>query len=481
MAENAVGAVAEWLESWRTSKGAYNGFVVHRFRNKRMFRIHDTAWTQAAMIRAFANLWERSGNEKWHERMVLAADLQCSRIRRDTGRYRFAGHEDDRFCSLVHCALADVALLRAALLTDAGRRERYVDAAKTNLDRYCLDRLWVPEERAFKFSEVDYWSPTENRYVVNFNTMGAEALLKLHGITQESKYRDYALQIGEWLIRRCGVASSYHERLLAGRTTVLDDPGGQWMAPGGLAYQYTATQQTPDNCILIYAGLALRGLCALYKETHDDRVAEIIREDVSFILAMRDPDTRLFYHTTDKGRVVRWPQFVSGAGMILVGLHEARETLKEDWDWGDTLDAILRRQYGNGGFPGFIGKAVVSPPREVWEDAVATPNWNAQMLEYLTLIAQPLESDGRRRAAWIVRPGFCYVDTPGMAFVLSYAPADFSCVYLAWKRWSYSLVYLSPYALVHSTMRFLRSCVLACMRAVHPGMPDKVARLFGRK
>ncbi len=446
MLDITISKLADWLETWRTQSGAYNGFVVHRFSQKRMLRIHDTAWTQAAMIRGYANLYERTRNKKWYNRMILAADLQCSRLEKSTGKYRYAGHEDDRFCSLVHCALADVALMRAAGLVDADRRQKYIDAVRTNLDKYCLAKLWVPEEQAFKFSEVDYWSESENRYVVNFNIMGAETLLSFSEVTGESVYKKYALQIGEWLIRNCDEAREYNARLLAGKKTVKDDPKSEWMAPGGLAYQYTPSQKDPDNCVLIYGGLALRGLCALWRETEDRRYAEIIRENVSFILTMRDDETRLFYHTTDKGKVVRWPQFIAGAGMILVGLHEARKTLGESWQWEDTVNAILSRQYKNGSFPGFAGKATGNRRYQgrVWEDDVATPNWNSQLFEYLTLSVDCFEGTAHTGVTAVVHPCFWYFDTPVFVFILSYFPISFSCLYLACKRWPVSLICVFP-------------------------------------
>ena len=48
-----------WLESYRNNDGGYYGFVIHRTEAKRMRRIHDTAWTQAAMVRGYSNLYRK--------------------------------------------------------------------------------------------------------------------------------------------------------------------------------------------------------------------------------------------------------------------------------------------------------------------------------------------------------------------------------------------------------------------------------------
>lgn len=454
--------LAGWLESWRHPGGGVHGPVIHRFRIKRMWAVHDTAWTQAAIIRGYASWLARGESPVWRARLEAAADAQCGNLLPESGKFRRAGHEDERFCSLVHCALADVALLQAARLVDAGRRARYEATARANLDRYCLPSLWVQAEGAFRFSEVDHWSPHEDRFVLNFNTMAAEALLECHAVSGEPRYRELGLQVGEWLLRQAATARDHHQRLLANRQTAAERPGSEWMAPGGLPYQVTPSRRDPDNCVLIYSGLALRGFAALYRATADERYAEVLREVAGFLLAMRDPDTGLFPHTTDGGRVVRWPQFVAGAGMILTGLDEARRTLRAAWDWSDTEAALLARQYPNGSFPGFLGKA--APERvEVWEDAMATPNWNAQLFEYLARVTDPPDGPLRAPPFRLGRPGFRYADTPSAAWVVAWRPFGFAVLYLVRKRSGHALCYLP----LHRLAEWWRDYVARYPRAVY--------------
>ncbi|MCP4541867.1 MAG: hypothetical protein GY832_32460 [Chloroflexi bacterium] len=427
---NALGALIGWLESWRDEQGAYNGFVVHRTEGKRMGRVHDTAWTQSAMIRGYGNLYRKGHEPRWGKAMEQAADLFASRYDPRTGRIRYTGHEDDRFESLVSCALGVCALLSISDLVDDTRREKYVHIAADHARRYWIDVLWVESEGAFKFSEVDYWSLQEDRFVVNFNTMAAEALLGIYDATGDEEFRDRALCVGQWLIERWNHTQTINKELLAGRTTVADDPTSDWMAYGGLSYQFTPSQREPDNYVTLYTGLSLRGLYALYRATQDERFAEIIRAQSEYLFAMRDSNTYLFYHTAKQGRIERNPQFVAGAGMTLVGLDDVMPLLGNRAAPKDTISSILARAHDNGSYPGFVGKNDTGLSRRdsggvVWEDVAASMNWNAQWFEYLTRLvndSERIDVNLCERSVSIATGRFLYRDTARSVQIISWWP-----------------------------------------------------------
>lgn len=427
---NALGSLTGYLESWRDDHGAYNGFVVHRTEAKRMNRVHDTAWTQSAMIRGYGNLYRKCYEPRWGEAMTFAADLLASRYDPQTGRIEYTGHEDDRFQSLVSCALGVCALLSVTDLVDAERRKKYIRIAFDHARRYWLDVLWVESEGAFRFAEIDYYSPHEDRFVVNFNTIAAEALLAIYRATGENEFRDRALRIGEWLIERWNYTCTVNARILAERTTIADDPLSDWMPPGGFSYQFTASHREPDNYVTLYTGLSLRGFWALFQATGDDRFAEIIHAQSEYILAMRDHNTHLFYHTAWRGKVERNPQFIAGAGMILLGLHEVMPLIGECVVPDETIMSILSRAHENGSYPGFIGKNDTGLPRRngggvVWEDVAASTNWNAQWFEYLTrLVDDPARIDVKacRKTIRAVTKRFVYVDSLNVLKIISWWP-----------------------------------------------------------
>ncbi|MBB5348079.1 AGE family epimerase/isomerase [Desulfoprunum benzoelyticum] len=437
----ALSKLIAWLETWRDVYGAYNGYVVHRTEAKRMERVHDTAWTQSAMIRGYGNLYRKSREQRWGESMTLAADLLASRYDPQTGKFRHTGHEDERFQSLVSCALGICALLSIAGLVDQKRREKYIRITTDHIRRYWLDVLWIESEGAFKFTEIDFFSPNVDRFVVNFNTMAAEALLAIYQTTGDTEFKDWALRVGEWLIERWNYTQIVNDKIIAGQITIADDPSSEWMAPGGFSYQFTSRQREPDNYVTLYTGLSLRGFWALYQVTQDDRFAEIIRAQSQYILAMRDPETRLFYHTAWRGQIEKNPQFVAGAGMTLLGLHEVKTLIGDRALPEDTIQSILSRAHANGSYPGFVGKNDTGHLRRntggiVWEDVAASMNWNAQWFEFLTgLIMDPAKIDAKvcNRTVRVVTKRFIYVDSPETVKITSWWPPRSWGLYLYYK------------------------------------------------
>jgi len=94
-----IAALWAYLSSWLSPEGGVNGPVVHRGGLKRMFSIHDTPWTQHGTVAGLLHLYRRSGRSYWLDNALRLADAQCARLEAD-GRFRWAGHEDDRFSSL---------------------------------------------------------------------------------------------------------------------------------------------------------------------------------------------------------------------------------------------------------------------------------------------------------------------------------------------------------------------------------------------
>ncbi len=461
---DSLGALIGWLETWRGTDGAYNGFVVHRTEAKRMDHVHDTAWTQAAMIRGYGNLFRKSREPRWGEAMTLAADLLASRYDPQTGKIRHTGHEDERFHSLVSCALGVCALLSVADLVDAGRREKYIRIAADHAQRYWLDVLWVEGEGAFKFTETDFYSMHEDRFVVNFNAMAAEALLAIYEASGRPEFRDRALRVGKWLIERWDETQAVNEKILAGRTTVADDPASIWMAPGGFSYQFTESRRQPDNYVTIYTGLSLRGFHALYRATRDERFASMIRAQSRYALAMRDPGTRLFYHTARQGKIEKNPRFIAGAGMTLAGLLDVMPLIGAQALPEDTVMSILGRVHCNGSYPGFIGKNDIGHPRRarggvVWEDVAASMNWNAQWFEYLSrLVENPAQIDVNPccKTVRISTRRFMYRDTPTSVTIISWWPPKSAGLYLFTKTRPRAWIALCPVPLYRRILSFLK-------------------------
>jgi hypothetical protein len=419
------------------SGGGVNGPVVHRSDLKRMFAIHDTSWTQAAVIGGLLHLYRRSGNGHWLSCALRLGDAQCARQQAD-GRFRWAGHEDDRFSSLVHNCLADSALLDLADVlrgrNDAERVNRYVTAAERNLRDYVIGKLYRPGLRGFVMNPTDYYAGRD-RFILNMNSIAIEALCKLDRQRREDRHTELVSTVGE-------------------RIRSFQSPGGT--CEGGLPY----SDLQPEAHIPLYTALTLRGLAALAEATGDESWAEVARRAVRFLDRLEDPATGLWYHQIDGGLMRRFPIFVAGAGMICNGVLDAAQLTGTEVDGNELAGRLLRFQYRNGAIRNFIGYDHPDngrrrgKGRESWEDVYPTPAWNAQAFQFLCRVLPPPEPPGQRSdhrvRRWSRR--YIYVETRRFSAVLGMRPPDRGILALFAKRLRFGLVVPGPQMVLRAAM-----------------------------
>lgn len=405
-----LGALWSWLASWISRDGGVNGPVVHRHDLKRMFAVHDTPWTQAAVISGLLHLYRRSRDDCWLAYARRLGDAQCARQHAD-GYFRWAGHEDDRFSSLVHNALADCALLDLA--GALGGEERYVEAAERNLREYVIGKLYRDALQGFAVAPVDYYAGRD-RFVLNMNSVAIEALVKLDRLRETHRH--------EALVRRIG------DRVLS-----LSDGNG-------LPY----SDLEPQTHIPLYTGLALRGLPLIPGSEG------VTRDSVAFLERMEDPETGLWFHKLEGQELARFPIFVAGAGIVCNGLLEV----------GVQVDAerLLRFQSLSGAIRNFVGYDHRDNGRrrgrgvEGWEDVFATPNWNAQAFQFLCRVLPPPDPSARlrvrRRLARSRR--YVYFESERVAAVAGVRPLV-AGLYV--KRLRHGLVVPGPHAIARRVLR----------------------------
>lgn len=430
-----------WLQTWKTREGSYNGYVVHRCDLKRMFRIHDTPWSQCPIIKGYLNLFNKTKNEQWLEEAIQAANLQCGRIHQ-TGKYIFAGFEDDRFSSLIHNSLANCALLDLAeVLIDEGectKAQKYLKTVVENTDRYIIGVLWDEEFGAFKLSEIDYYSPNKVRFIVNMNSVAVESLVKLSNLTSEPKYKGCAIRVGDW------IATEY-----------VNSSGLEY---GGINYSHVQ----PRVFISIYTALAMRGLDDLYNLTKDRKFLEMAERAAQHLINLVDPETKFFYHAVINGELVKYPQFIAGAGIIFNALDDAEKSTGEKFNYQDTLNSVLKKQYCNGAFPNFFGYNTFENNRfkthckEVWEDIVPVLGWNAHLFEFLTRKFKNgyFEPSNEIRGIRLVSKNYLYFENKHIVFIFGIRPMSSSILYLVIKKVSFSILYFSLYS-IHRLIRIL--------------------------
>jgi hypothetical protein len=420
-----------------SADGGLNGPVVHRADLKRMFAIHDTAWTQQGAIQGLLHLYKRSARDYWLRSAVHLGDAQCARQMID-GRFRWAGHEDDRFSSLVHNALADCALLDLADVVrdhDPARHGRYVAVAERNLQDYLIGRLYRPRLRGFAMNTIDYYAGRD-RFILNMNGIAIEALIKLDRQRGSGRYADLVFETGE-------------------RIRSLQASEG--LSKGSLPYSDVES----DLHIPLYAALTLRGLCALAEATGDTIWKPVLRDATAFLNRMEDPETRLWYHNLRDGQVHHFPIFVAGAGMICNSLLDVGSLMGWPVDGRDLAARLLRFQYRHGAIRNFIGYDHPEngrrrgKGRECWEDAYPTPSWNAQAFHFLCRVLPPpepsLETLGEN--AWSWSRHYAYGETRSFSAIVGFRPLGRGVLALFIKRRRYGLVIPGPQMILRQILK----------------------------
>lgn len=419
-----LAALWHWLSTWIAPDGGVNGPVVHRADLKRMFAIHDTPWTQYAVISGLLELYRRSGREHWLACAARLGDAQCTRQEAD-GRFRWAGHEDDRLSSLVHNALADCALLQLAAVGDARRRDRYVAAAERNLEEYVVGKLYRPALQGFAVAPVDHYAGRD-RFVVNMNSLAIEALVELDRRRGTARHTELVRTVGERI------------RSLHG--------------PDGPPY----SDLEPELHIPLYTALSLRGLAAL----EDDAWAPVASRAVAFLQRMQDAETGLWCHKLDGGRLARFPIFVAGAGIVCNGLLDAARLTGTAVDGQELATRLLRYRHPNGAIRNFVGYDHPDNGRrrgkgaETWEDVYPTPGWNAQAFHFLSRVLPPPEATTARGRRTLVKSRrFVYFESERVSAILGVRPWSRGIAALYVKRRRHGLVAPSPHAVARRLLR----------------------------
>jgi len=461
-----IAALWSYLSSWLSSDGGVNGPVVHRGDLKRMFAIHDTPWTQHAVIAGLLQLYRRSGRSYWLDNALKLADAQCTRVEAD-GRFRWAGHEDDRFSSLVHNALADCALLDvAAALTfaekDDRRRERYLRVAESNLENYVLDVLYRPKLSGFAMNPVDYYEG-QDRFVVNMNSVALEALIKLDQQRRTTHHQ--------------GMVQSVGERILELQTR--DGP-----CRGSFPY----SDLEPDVHIPLYTALAIRGILALAALQDNARWVEVAKNAAAFLDRARDAETGFWLHKLGADRVSRYPFFVAGSGMICNGMLDAAEVTGEAFDATNLIDLLLRHKYDNGAIRNFIGydhldnsAARSGTGVTCWEDALPTPNWNAQAFHFLCRVLPPPDPIDDPTPVTVVSYSkrHLYCETPNVVLIIGMWPPGYAIAAFYVKKLRYGILIPGMLMIVRSLTKVVEQTAVG--RAVLLRLQTSIAKSRARR
>ena len=415
-----------YICSWLSSKGGIHGPVVHRTNLKRMIAIHDTPWTQAPVIEGLISLYKKSSDDYWLQNAVHLTNAQCSR-QESEGNFKWAGHEDDRFSSLVCNALADCALLTTAeVLIDGGDNvngNRYIDAVRNNIEKYLIAKLYSAEIGGFKMNPIDHYA-RRDRFILNMNSIAVEAMIRLDRLCKSSSYSTLSSEIG-------------------GKILVYQCQDG--LERGAFAYSHLQ----PRTCITIYTALTLRSFRFLYELTGDTAYIASAKSALDHFNNVRDPATGLWFHMIENGTLRRFPIFISGAGIICNGICDAASLVSvncEKWAMARVLTSF---QLANGGISNFIkynhpdNSRPFGNGKACWEDILPTPNWNAHAFLFLSRVIVPRMSTNDIKAMSVLKLSnrYLYFETRSILTVLSILPTigNIFCLYIKKRKYGFAI------------------------------------------
>lgn len=433
-----------WITSWMSGCGALTGPVVHRGDLKRLLVTHDTPWGHAVALLAMLRVWYRTQSRDalgFVQKMTL---VQQRRITRK-GSFRYCGHEDGRFSSLVHNAIADWALLHACDALEAAGRSAEAstvhETVQRNIQDYLLKCLYRRDDGLFVMNPVDYYAPGRGaRYVLNMNAAAALVLTIVGRKTDDASYEAMARHIVDWILRQ--------------QSDLAVSLGG--------GFPYSNIQ--PQTAISIYSGLTALWLSEIYGLTRADKLKSGLQHALVHLDACFEPQSHLVRHGLFDGRWVRSPQFVSGGAIVLEAMHASCihtgcDLPVRHWD---RVRALLRRQYPNGAIANFQEYDSTGNGRRcdgkapVWEDAMPTTGWNAHSFYFLARFSgSPWQLPSGIPTFAMRGPGFRLVETARWVFLVSASPTRSMAVLVFRKGWSAAVLALNAIPI----LRLLRSVI----------------------
>lgn len=233
--KNSLPLIFNWLKTWENN-GGYNGYVVHRYNGRRLNLNNPTCWAQGPIICGLVNLAYK--DNRFESDLQSALKYQISLLQ-DNGKYKYCGHEDDRFTSLIHCSLANEGLMEGYkyfIDKDSDFANRLLQTVEINIEKYLLT-LWNKEYGAFKFNDIDFYSHDGDRFVANMNITFIYTLILFAQIKNTKKYDEYINKTLDW----------FFTQQINSENKYLD---------GGFTYQQkVGVEPKMQNPVVIYNGI----------------------------------------------------------------------------------------------------------------------------------------------------------------------------------------------------------------------------------
>jgi len=352
-----------WLDTMRGPEG-YTGPVAHWWQNCLQFTGTGLDWRYEGIIIGYAQLYQRTGDERWLGKACRAAD-DLVRGQLANGMFRNSSFELNPYPGgTPHEAACDLALLYlAGLLRERGDATGriYQAAAERNVRQRYIDQLWDGAVGSFRDN------PRVPSFVPNKSATLAEALLQLARLSGDEIWATaYALPT--------------LDAILAHQVR-----GGEL---DGAIYQNSFGTAKVAKFMPYYIARCVPGLLIGYEWTGSERYLDGARRAMAFVMRWQHDDGSFAQIVYPGRQFNRYPQWIAAVGDMI----RAAELLQPYGVMIDTAAALAWLRCGvqpSGGFATAWGFAAQSSQRAVdgvaeFRDLLPVCGWNDKVFRYLT-------------------------------------------------------------------------------------------------
>ncbi len=356
-----------WLATMKQSRG-YSGPVVHYWQDCLHYIGPSMNWCYEGLIASFLTLHQKTGQKEFLHRAIEAGnDLLKNQL--PNGVFLNSHFEVNPSLgrgSTPHDTAAALGLvyLAKALKEQEMKWQPYLEAAKKNLDKYHLERLYDPSTKLF----FQYIYDPQHLHVPNKIATLIQLLIAMASMTNDKRYLDYIQPNADYILE------------LQNKDEMT----------GGI-YQ----TEKRDRIITFYTARCIPALLEVYNLTKKKKYLEGARAAGKFLVNMRNDGGGYFFgyqKINNEWKLTRYPMFIAGSGDITRSLFllEGKKTplIAED------IKFLLDHQLENGSFMTSYGmhlkNQVVEEYKEKpsWRDTLPVVGWNDKALRLCTELMQ---------------------------------------------------------------------------------------------
>ncbi|RAZ80716.1 hypothetical protein [Planococcus halotolerans] len=364
--QKKVNNLYNYLKSWE-SNGSYKSMIVHRGNLKRVSNLHDTPWLQGPMIESLLEIYMGMKTEENLKDLIKAVEVQLGNLT-EIGSYKNAGHEDDRFSSLIHNGLASIALAKVLINIDSEVTEEFQGSIKATINRnmeYLTEKLFSEEEKSFKFDLLDFYTHDNNHFVLNMNAIILEFIV-LYELIFDKNMDYYAFSIIDFLDKHIVSEFIPYSNL---RKDIQITIYSAIIGRGLVEYIIHKEGKIPESKKVIVINLLNKVNAS---------IEDSLYKNMYFIHGKKVSNTEVYDE--------QFPVFISGSGIILDYLWRFQSYQPgKGLNIKELAENVLKHQNKNGGVKNYKGYYTKDNYRKinvksVWEDNVPTPGWNGFLL-----------------------------------------------------------------------------------------------------